>query len=199
MTNIISFVHTIFDNVNKFLNVKCNNINYIKLRLKDSNKWGQILSKLLDTEIIIVSDYQTNNKTIGELYSKFKKEYKLPVNYFEMIKNDKHLLFYYSEEERNQYLKLWDNKLGDSVISYTESEYLFYVNLNLENQIYNDLQPEHYIDDGCLCKLCSLKRRQLFEKAKKGITIKEKINHKEIISKLLNKKKIIDSFVMSYF
>jgi hypothetical protein len=58
----------------------------------------------------------------------------------------------------------------------------------LENQFYSDLQLEHYIDNGCLCKVCSLKRKQIFEKAKKGIIIKEKVNHKQIIEKKNNNK-----------
>jgi len=177
-----------FDFMNHFLNIKHNNINYIKLRLKDSDKWGQILTKILGTEIVIINDYETNNKIIGELYSRFKNEYKLPANYLEIIKNDKYLLFYYTEEERNNYLNMWINKSSESVLPYTQSEYDFYVNLNLENQIYPDLQSEHYIDNGCLCKGCSSKRKQIFEKAKKGITIKEKINHTEIINKIIESK-----------
>jgi hypothetical protein len=186
-----------FDNINNFLNINHNNINYVKLRLKDSDKWGKILSEILGTEIIIINDYETNNKIIGNIYSIFKKDYKLPSNYFELIKNDKYLLFYYSEEERNNYLDLWSNKLSEPVISYTESEYSFYVNLNLENQFHNDIQSEHYIDNGCLCKGCSIKRTQIFEKAKKGIIIKEKIIHNEVVNEIIdntNKKinKIID-------
>ena len=181
-----------FDNINNFLNIKYNNVNYIKLRLKDSDKWGKILSEILGTEIIIVNDYETNDKIIGSLYSKFKNEYKIPVNYLEIIKNDKYLMFYYSVEERNNYLKLWSNKLSEAVLSYTESEYLFYVNLNLENQIYSDLQFEHYIDNGCLCKGCSFKRKQIFENAKKGIVIKEKIIHNKIVNEIIdNRNKII--------
>jgi len=183
-----------FDFVNNFLNIKNNNINYIKLRLKDSDKWGQILSKILCTEIVMVKDYETNNKIIGSLYSKFKNEYKLPSNYLEIIKNDKYLQFYYSEEERNNYIKLWNKKLSDSVLPYSNAEYIFYVNLNLENQFYNDLQLEHYIDNGCLCKGCSLKRKEFFEMAKKGIIIKEKINHTQIINKIIdNTNKIINN------
>ena len=179
-----------------FLLIKKNNINYIKLRLKDSDKWGKILSEILCTEIIIISDYETNDKIIGSLYTKFKNEYKLPSNYFEIIKNDKYLQFYYSLEERNTYLSLWNDKLTKPVLSYTESEYLFYVNLNLENQIYNDVQSEHYIDNGCLCKGCSLKRKDIFEKAKKGIIIKEKINHAEVINEIIdNKNKLINKIV----
>jgi hypothetical protein len=185
-----------FDNINNFLLIKNSNISYIKLRLKDSDKWGKILSEILSTEIIIISDYETNNKIIGKLYSKFKNEYKLPTNYFDIIKNDKFLQFYYSQEERNSYLSLWSKKLSEPVLSYTESEYLFYVNLNLENQIYSDLQLEHYIDNGCLCKGCSLKRKNIFEKAKKGIIIKEKINHVEVVNEIIdNKKKIINNII----
>lgn len=185
-----------FDNINKFLNIKNNNVNYIKLRLKDSNKWGKILSEILCTEIIIVSDYETNNKIIGTLYSKFKSEYKLPTNFFNIIKDDKYLKYYYSEEERNSYLNLWSRKLSEPFLSYTQSEYLFYVNLNLENQFYSDLQAEHYIDNGCLCKGCSLKRREIFEKAKKGITIKEKINHNEVVNEIIeNKTKLINNII----
>ena len=185
-----------FDTTKKFLFIKNNNINYIKLRLKDSDKWGKILSEILCTEIIIISDYETNNKIIGGLYSKFKNEYKLPSNYFQIIKNDKYLQFYYSNEEINNYLNLWANKTTEPVLSYTEPEYLFYVNLNLENQIYNDFQSEHYIDNGCLCKACSSKRKDIFEKAKKGIIIKEKINHTEIVNEIIdNKNKIINKII----
>ena len=97
-------------------------------------------------------------------------------------------MFYYSEEERNQYLNLWKNKLSEPVLSYTESEYLFYVNLNLENQFYNDVQSEHYIDNGCLCKGCLFKRSKIFESMKKGLIIKEKINHTEIVNNIINNK-----------
>ena len=175
-----------FDFINNFLNINNNNITYIKLRLKDSNNWGSILSKVLCTEIVIVNDYETSNKIIGSLYTIFKNQYKLPSNYLEIIKNDKYLQFYYSEEERNNYIKLWSNKLSDSVLPYSNSEYIFYVNLNLENQFYNDVQIEHYIDNGCLCKGCSLKRKEIFEMAKKGIIIKEKINHTQIINEIID-------------
>jgi hypothetical protein len=66
----------------------------------------------------------------------------------------------------------------------------------LENQIYNDIQSEHYIDNGCLCKGCSSKRKDIFEKAKKGIIIKEKINHIEVVNEIIdNKNKLINKIV----
>ena len=87
-------------------------------------------------------------------------------------------MFYYSEEERNQYLNLWKNKLSEPVLSYTD----------LENQFYNDVQSEHYIDNGCLCKGCLFKRSKIFESMKKGLIIKEKINHTEIVNNIINNK-----------
>jgi hypothetical protein len=180
-----------FNYTNKYLSIKKNNVNYIKLRLKDSSEWGNILTKILNTEIIMVTDYQTDNKKIGGLYKKFKEEYKLPFNFFEMIKNDKYFQYYYSDEERNEYLGLWSRKLSPVAISYTEDEFTFYFRLCLENQTSYEVQDDHYIDNGCLCKWCSLKRLQIFEKLKRGLPITEKIIHKKIINDINEKKKDI--------
>ena len=178
-----------FNYTNKYLSIKKNNVNYIKLRLSDSSQWGEILTKLLGTEIIMVKDYQTDNKKIGGLYKKFKEEYKLPFNFFEMIRTDKYFQYYYSLEERSDYLNIWVKKLDPIVVTYTEQEYTFYFRLCLENQTSHEVQEDHYIDNGCLCKWCSLKRVQIFEKLKKGLPITEKISHVEIINEIHNKKK----------
>jgi hypothetical protein len=181
-----------FDFENNYLHQKINNINYIKLRLKDSDKWGQILTKLLDTEITMINDYQTNNKTIGVLYQKFKNEYKIPINYFETIKNDYYLSFYYSETERNDYLNSWNSKISNEIVeSYSQDEYTFYVNLYLENQHLDDLQFEHYIDNGCLCNLCSGQRIHLLSIAKSGNKINTKIiHHNNLVTHTNNMNKI---------
>ena len=63
---------------------------------------------------------------------------------------------------------MWSKKITDHFIPYTDSEYKFYMNLCLENQYINDIQYEHYIDNGCFCKLCIEKRREIFFKAKNG-------------------------------
>ena len=170
-------VPSAFDYNKKYLHQKINGIHYIKLRLKDSNVWGSILSSIFEKDIVMVHDYETNDKKIRDLYNNFKKEYKIPSNYFEDIKTNKHLNYYYSEEERNEYLNLWGQKSTDSCAPFTESEYNLYIKICLENQIHNFIQSEHYIDNGCLCGCCFNKRRELFNKAKLGFKITEKIIH----------------------
>jgi hypothetical protein len=181
-----------FDFENKYTIQKQNNVTYVKLRLCDSKLWATILSKILQEEIILINDYKTETKEIGKLYKKFKIDYKLPINYFEEIKNCKYFNFYYSEGERKKYLDMWSKKITDHFIPYTDSEYKFYMNLCLENQYINDIQYEHYIDNGCFCKLCTEKRREIFFKAKNGEKNFEKIIHNEIVNeKIINRNKKI--------
>jgi hypothetical protein len=53
----------------------------------------------------------------------------------------------------------------------------------------NDIQFEHYIDNGCFCKLCSKKRDEYFVKLICGEKITEKINHDQLV--LLHQEKKI--------
>lgn len=167
----------------KYTIQEINNIKYIKLRLYDSKIWGNILSTLFQREIILINDYQTTDKTIAELYKKFKDEYKIPLNYFELIKSCKYFNFYFSKEERKQYLQDWEKRITDNFTPYTNEEYKFYVNLYLENQYINDIQIEHYIDNGCLCIACTKARQEIFIKAKNGKTKFDKIIHQESVNK----------------
>ena len=50
----------------------------------------------------------------------------------------------------------------------------------LENQYINDIQTEHYIDDGCRCPMCTFKRRELFARVKNGEDARERIIHSEL-------------------
>lgn len=170
-----------FDFDKKYTIQVLNNIKYIKLRLCDSHLWGNILSTILATDIVMINDYKTETKQIGELYNRFKNEYMLPKNYFEDIKNCKYFNFYYNEEERNNYLRYWETRLCDEKIPYTNNEFDFYINLCLENQYINDIQIEHYIDNGCFCQLCNDKRKEIFFKAKRGETIFQKIVHTNVV------------------
>jgi hypothetical protein len=176
-----------FDFNNNYSIQIINNISYIKLRLCDSNLWANILTTIFKTEIVIIYDYSTENKCIGYLYKKFKQEYRLPINYFNLIKDCKYLNYYYNDEERKNYLNTWENKLCDNFIPYSKVEFDFYINLCLENQYIDDVQSEHYIDNGCFCKYCIEKRREIFFKAKSGEKIYDKIIHKEIINENINK------------
>jgi len=185
-----------FDYNNKYTIQEINKIKYVKLRLCDATIWSILLSNILNTHIVLVTDYQTENKKIGELYKKFKNEYKLPSNFFEIIKECKYLKFYYSKEEKERYLNFWACRLCDPVIPYTDDEYKFYVNLYLENQHINDIQIEHYIDNGCFCKYCSIRRRDIFFKSKNGEAQFEKIIHEDVvieekINKIININQIL--------
>jgi hypothetical protein len=185
-----------FDFEKKYLFIKKNNINYIKLRLKDSQQWGNILTFLLGKEIVIINDYETNNKKINTLYANFKTNYRIPYNLLEEIKNDDYLNYYYSKEEKDIYINDWSQKICDSVIVYSKSEYELYFKITIENRKKFYIQFNHYMDSGCKCKLCDIKRKNIFERAKKGEEIKEKINHEELIEKnLINKKRIIKRIV----
>jgi hypothetical protein len=163
-----------------------NGIKYIKLRLCDSYLWKNILSEIFQQNIVLINDYQTESKAIGELYKRFKDEYKLPINYFNLIKNCKYFNFYYSEQERIQYFHKWESKLTLIAVPYTETEYNFYVILYLENQYINDIQTEHYIDNGCFCNLCNEQRKKIYFKAKAGEKIYEKIIHNVNVNNKIN-------------
>jgi len=177
-----------FDFDKKYSLQEVNNIKYIKLRLCDSELWASILSNILRTDIIIIYDYNTENKGIGELYKRFKNEYRLPSNYVELIKSCKYFNFYYNEEERNNYIQLWSRKLDVHFIPYSELEYNFYMNLCLENQYIYDVQIDHYIDNGCFCKYCTNKRKDIFFRAKAGEKNFEKIIHTEVINEVKTEK-----------
>jgi hypothetical protein len=184
-----------FDFQKKYLYQVINDIHYIKLRLKDSNEWDKILTPLLGYEIVIVNDYQTTNKVIGKLYEKFKKTYKIPSNLLDSIKNCKYLSYYYNEKERNEYLNTWQSKSTIYFETYTKEQYDVYLKICLENQYIPDLDSNHYIDVGCSCKLCSNKRQYIFQKAKNGVKITEKINHIELVNEFNKNKQVIISQV----
>jgi len=174
-----------FDFENKYTIQLINGVSYIKLRLCDSHLWPRILSTIFQSDIILISDYNTETKKIGELYKRFKNEYKLPVNFLDLVKTCKYFNFYYNEQERNKYLELWNKNLSLSLFKpYTIEEFKFYMQLCLENQYISDVKIEHYIDNGCLCKYCSVKRKDIYFRAKKGETHFDKIIHTEVIHEL---------------
>jgi hypothetical protein len=57
----------------------------------------------------------------------------------------------------------------------------------LENEIYDSIQYEHYIDNGCFCKACSVKRKNIYFKLLKNEVISEKIIHNDAVEDLINK------------
>jgi len=178
----------LFDFDKKYSLQQINNIKYVKLRLCDSELWGSILTDILSEQIVIINDYTTENKPIGELYKLFKNEYRIPANHLELIKKCKYFNFYYNEIERNNYIQSWSKRLANDFISYTDSEFKFYINLCLENQYIYDIQINHYIDNGCFCKYCTNKRKDIFFRAKSGEKNFEKIIHTEVINEVKTEK-----------
>lgn len=178
--NIPTEQNTQFDFENKYLLTEHNGITYVKLRLQDSRAWRDIFKKLLQMDIYIVSDYETDNKNIivKEVYKNFKTNYKIPKNFIHTIKNSPQFLFYNDINERNEYLKTWEEKsTTEDFTPFHSEEYNFYNKISMDNHHMNEIQDQHYIDCGCTCIACNRKRNILLEKAKRGEKINDKIIH----------------------
>jgi hypothetical protein len=175
--NINSQLPDIFPYEQKYLIIEKNGIKYIKLRLKDSDEWEEILSKIFRHKICIVKDHQSENKIIGDLFKNFLEKYKIPENYLnENIIQCKYLNYYYSHEEREEYFYKWNLKKCESKIPYTIEQYKVYEDICLENYYIDKIQSHHYIDDGCICQACMIKRNKI-----KKIILNKKYNGERII------------------
>jgi hypothetical protein len=177
-----------FDFVNKYLLVEQQGIKYIKLRLKDSALWGNILSKIFCLDIKVISDYESENKPIANTYLNFKKNYKIPNNFLQELYTCKYLNYYYSLEEKMEYLNTWEVRKTTVFISFTPEQYKLYEEISLENNHIDWIQKNHYLDEGCLCHACSVKRSQVAMNIKKGIMRNERIYHEEAVNDLINKR-----------
>ena len=185
-----------FDWNNKYLQINHNGINYIKLRLRDSDIWGSILTKLLGTKICIVKDYETSKKNIKDLYAKFKTNYKIPKNLLDDVINSSYINYFFSPNEKNEYYVKWLHKSCDNFISYTKEQYKMYEDLTLENSHIDFIQRYHYMDEGCTCKACSIKRKIVASKVLSGIEVNEKIIHdiakNELLKNRIDKMNIVN-------
>jgi len=163
----------------KYILQNINGIKYIKLRLKDAESWGNILTEILETKITIINDYETDNKPIREIFIKFKNCYQIPENLLNIIQDCPGLKYYYSTEEREKYLNNWNNKKTICVIPFTSDEYILYEKITTENQYVFEVQRTHYLDEGCTCKACQLKRDIIIDKVERGEKVNQKIIHNE--------------------
>lgn len=180
-----------FNNANKYTISVVGNITYLLLRLNDSPSWNKILTEIFCKNIMIVKDYETDKKPLGELYVQFKKSYQIPINYLDYIYNCKYLQFYFNEHERKSYISYWTNKIKSKIEFYpfSPSEYEFYVRIYLENQHYPDLQIIHYKDGGCVCDSCNIIRDRVKKKINEGTYNDDVIIHENSVTEL-NKEKI---------
>ena len=185
-----------FDWDNKYLQINYNGINYIKLRLRDSELWGSILTKILGTKICIVKDYETSKKAVKDLYAKFKTNYKIPKNLLDDVINSSYVNYFFSPDEKNEYYTKWLHKSCDNFIPYTEEQYKMYENLTLENSHIDFIQTDHYMDEGCRCKACCIKRKLIVSKILSGIEVNERVVHesakRDLLKNRIDKMNIIN-------
>jgi len=169
----------------KFLHIKEDGVHYIKLRLKDSELWGTILTNILKEQVKVIKDYETVNKTIKDSYLRFKENYRLPINFLDDLDKCPYLNYYYSESEKNEYLNEWKEKSKDRVSSFTSDEYKLYEYISRENNHLDIIQQRHYLDDGCRCKGCRIKRFNTRQKILNGETKIDSIIHEDVKSDIL--------------
>jgi len=173
----------------RYMSKEKNGVKYIKLRLKDAEHWWGILNGLFKIDMRVVKDYETESKSVSELYSKFKEQYRIPVNLLEEVKQNSVFHFYYSEKEQEEYIKVWEKKIANIPHkSYTQEEFSLYNEVSVENQYINETHRDHYIDMGCICDACSKKRMKLVERILFGDKIKEKIIHEEATIEFVKEK-----------
>ena len=177
-----------FDYSNKYLLVEENGIKYIKLRLKDADVWDTILTTIFGTTIKLLKDYESTNKPIKDLYKRFKYIYKIPVNLLDELTKCKYFNYYYSDQEKQEYFEQWSNKSVGEFIPYSIDQYRIYDQLTIENSHIDCIQLNHYMDEGCLCKACSIKRMETASKLIRGIMVTDRIVHSEAKNELLVKR-----------
>jgi hypothetical protein len=177
-----------FDFNKKYLLQNINGIKYIKLRLKDSDNWGGILSEIFGVNILIINDYETDNKPIKDMFKKFKESYQIPGNLLKMIEDCPRLQYYYSSEERIQYLNMWNARKSQDFVPFTFEEYIFYNRISNENKYMIEVQRTHYLDEGCVCPACQIKRNQIIERVKRGEKVNEKVLHNETKIEYINQR-----------
>ena len=100
----------------------------------------------------------------------------------------KYLNYYYSPSEIIQYYNEWNNKSTLIKNGYTLEQYKVYNEITLENIRFDNIQLDHYMDEGCSCKACSIKRAEIASKIMRGFFTNEKIIHSEARTELVQKR-----------
>ena len=158
------------------------------MRLKDASCWSDILTNIFSTKICVIKDYESINKPIKDLYTQFKEQYRIPSNFLSEIINCRYLNYYYSPSEIQEYIGQWKDKSTSSFIPYTENEYKMYEDLTNENAHLDYIQVNHYMDEGCLCKACFIKRQQMALQIIRGQSVTERLIHSEAKNELMTKR-----------
>ena len=179
-----------FDFQKKYLLVINNGIKYIKLRLKDTSSWNNILTNLLGSKICIIKDYESTNKPIKKLYLAFKSTYRIPQNLLNEIMVDKYFKYFYSSNEQADYYRQWQQLSTSDFSSYTPDQFKMYEDLSLENSHIDYIQLSHYMDEGCNCEACNIKRYSIANKIMSGLqlTLLDRIKHNEAKNQMFAKR-----------
>jgi hypothetical protein len=99
---------TEFNFEKKYNLIEKDNKIFIKILFKDISNWDKILSEIFQKKITIHSDNLTTNKSMNDLYKKFKEKYKVPKTYLEnQLINDVEFKIYNTKEEQEKYIKKW--------------------------------------------------------------------------------------------
>jgi hypothetical protein len=178
-----------FDFNSKFIRGESDGVQFYKIRLRDSEQWNTILQRIFGIQILILNDYETDKKPIYPLFRRFKENYRLPVNYLEFVKHDISLSYYYDENERNEYLNNWSQKVSNiESIPFTCEEYDFYNKISVQNQHLSIIQSDHYLDLGCLCNGCSRKRGKILLRLSNGEKVEDRVVHSEAVTEYIKSK-----------
>ena len=121
----------------------------------------------------------------------FLEKYKIPENFLnEIIFPCNYLNYYYSQSEKNEYLNKWNIKKCVNFIPYTLEHYRVYEDITLENCYMDNVQLHHYIDDGCSCQACIIKRNRMKQNILNKKYNGERIFHTEAKKELIGKRLI---------
>lgn len=107
---------TSFDFEKKYLHIKYENLNIIKLRLTDINEWGNILSEIFNREILIESENMSRDKGYYKNYTHFIENITIPRKYFDSLISSKDFRMYNLPEEQEAYINKWKNRIVDTDI-----------------------------------------------------------------------------------
>jgi hypothetical protein len=100
------------------------------------------------------------------------------------------LKYFYSTNEQQEYYNQWSQLSTTAFVSYTVDQYKMYEELTLENSHIDYIQLNHYMDEGCGCKACDIKRAAIANKVIRGIPLSntDQIKHEEAKTQLITKR-----------
>ena len=146
---------TSFDFEKKYNLVKYKNLTIIKLRFKDINEWGSILSSIFKKNIIFYSDNISDNKNYYNEYNIIKNNYIISNQLLNIVANDKYFKIYNTLEEQQKYLEYWKLRSKDINLIFNNTPEDFdsksYIELNDDLKHMSEIEAIiHYENQGYL-------------------------------------------------